>query len=160
MLNKFLLKIAKDIFFNWSFCCCFFAGYAKTQGVSELLVGIMMALAASFGIFGTFMYPYMRRRLGLARTGIFGLSLQITCLVLCVVSVWMPGSKFDLFLDTNLNATNAMELSCIESKFSKIVKEFFHSKQSVLHIQNLRLYIFFCQAYIDRKNSLFFKDYI
>ncbi|KAH9518527.1 hypothetical protein Btru_017057 [Bulinus truncatus] len=90
-------------------------GYAKTQGVSELLVGIMMALAASFGIFGTFMYPFMRRRLGLARTGIFGLSLQITCLILCVVSVWMPGSKFDLSLGSSSNTTIIVESNCSES---------------------------------------------
>ncbi|XP_013065016.1 solute carrier family 40 member 1-like isoform X1 [Biomphalaria glabrata] len=116
-------------------------GYAKTQGVSELLVGIMMALAASFGIFGTFMYPYMRRRLGLARTGIFGLSLQITCLVLCVVSVWMPGSKFDLFLDTNLNATNAMELSCIENSTLDVNSTIPCSKETLSLSENVSIWM-------------------
>ncbi|KAI8782423.1 solute carrier family 40 member 1 [Biomphalaria glabrata] len=88
-------------------------GYAKTQGVSELLIGIMMALSASFGILGTFLYPFMRTRLGLARTGIVGLSLQISCLLFCVISVWMPGSKFDLTSGhsvTTKNETNCSEI--------------------------------------------------
>ncbi|CAG5116589.1 unnamed protein product [Candidula unifasciata] len=71
-------------------------GYAKMQGVTEGMVGLAMGIAALFGIFGTFMYPVMRRRLGLTRTGIFGFSLEIMCLILCVVSVWMPGSRFNL----------------------------------------------------------------
>ncbi|KAK0063684.1 solute carrier family 40 member 1, partial [Biomphalaria pfeifferi] len=87
-------------------------GYAKTQGVSELLIGIMMALSASFGILGTFLYPFMRTRLGLARTGIVGLSLQISCLLFCVISVWMPGSKFDWTSGHSVTTKN--EINCSE----------------------------------------------
>ncbi|XP_059174595.1 solute carrier family 40 member 1-like isoform X2 [Physella acuta] len=80
-------------------------GYAKMNGVPEAGVGIIMGFAALFGIFGTVMYPIMRRRLQLPRTGIFGLSLQVACLVPCVISVWMPGSKFDLSKSSDLNST-------------------------------------------------------
>ncbi|XP_076461583.1 ferroportin-like isoform X2 [Babylonia areolata] len=69
--------------------------YAVTQGVSESILGVLMGASAVFGILGTFAYPIMRRRLGLVRTGIFALSCEVTCLILCVVSVWMPGSPFD-----------------------------------------------------------------
>ncbi|KAK7109676.1 ferroportin-like [Littorina saxatilis] len=69
--------------------------YAVTQGVSESILGIVMGASAVFGILGTFAYPALRRRLGLVRTGIFALSALVACLVLCVVSIWMPGSPFD-----------------------------------------------------------------
>ena len=74
----------------------FFAAYAVTQGVSESILGILMGASAIFGMLGTFIYPVLRRRVGLVRTGLLALSAQVVCLSLCVVSVWMPGSPFDL----------------------------------------------------------------
>lgn len=68
------------------------------QGISEALIGILMAAGSLFGIFGTFLYPLMRKCLGLPRTGIFGLSMEVLSLVPCVLSIWMPGSPFDLSL--------------------------------------------------------------
>ena len=72
-----------------------FAAYAVTQGVSESILGILMGVSAIFGMLGTFVYPILRRRVGLERTGLLALSAQVTCLSLCVASVWMPGSPFD-----------------------------------------------------------------
>ncbi|KAK7508553.1 hypothetical protein BaRGS_00000119 [Batillaria attramentaria] len=69
--------------------------YAITQGLSESVLGILSGTAALFGIFGTFAYPLIRRRVGLIRTGIIALSCQVSCLTLCVASIWMPGSPFD-----------------------------------------------------------------
>nr|KAG5714170.1 hypothetical protein BaRGS_018387 [Batillaria attramentaria] len=65
--------------------------YAITQGLSESVLGILSGTAALFGIFGTFAYPLIRRRVGLIRTGIIALSCQVSCLTLCVASIWMPG---------------------------------------------------------------------
>lgn len=83
------------------------------QGVSEGMVGLTMGISASFGIFGTFMYPVMRRRLGLTRTGIFGLSFEIMSLIFCVVSVWMPGSPFNFIrafsYDSGLTPSNCTQ---------------------------------------------------
>ncbi|KAK7109675.1 solute carrier family 40 member 1-like [Littorina saxatilis] len=69
--------------------------YAVTQGVSESILGILMGVSAVFGMLGTFLYPVLRRRVGLVRTGLLALSSQVACLSLCVVSVWMPGSPFN-----------------------------------------------------------------
>ncbi|CAL1527364.1 unnamed protein product [Lymnaea stagnalis] len=91
-------------------------GYAKMQGLTEALVGGTMGVAAFFGIFGTVMYQFMRRGLGLQRTGMFGLSLQISCLTLCVVSVWMPGTPFNLSLEEKSNATLQADLNCTQGK--------------------------------------------
>ena len=45
-----------------------FAAYAVTQGVSESILGILMGVSAIFGMLGTFVYPILRRRVGLERT--------------------------------------------------------------------------------------------
>jgi iron-regulated transporter 1 len=41
-------------------------------------------------------YPSMRRCLGLPWTGMLALALQSATLSMCVVSVWLPGSPFDM----------------------------------------------------------------
>ena len=68
-----------------------------TQGLSESVLGILMGSSAVFGIIGTFAYPVIRRHAGLVRTGLIALSCQVSCLTLCIVSIWMPGSPFDPF---------------------------------------------------------------
>ena len=54
-----------------------------------------MALAGLFGIFGTILYTRFRKCLGLEKTGLFSFSFEIICLVLCVISIFVPGSKFN-----------------------------------------------------------------
>lgn len=44
---------------------------------------------------GSFFYPVLRSRIGLCRTGLYSLGLQLSCISLCVVSIWLPGSPFD-----------------------------------------------------------------
>lgn len=84
------------------------SGYAATQGLSESILGILSGCSAVFGIMGTFAYPIIRRRVGLVRTGIIALSCQVSCLTLCVVSVWMPGSPFDPFKQKIMTPCEAM----------------------------------------------------
>ncbi|XP_067649774.1 solute carrier family 40 member 1-like [Haliotis asinina] len=73
------------------------SGYAFTQGISEGLLGLAMGSGAAIGILGTLVYPILRHRIGLERTGLIAMTLQIACLFLCVLSVWAPGSPFDPF---------------------------------------------------------------
>ena len=77
------------------------AAFAITQGLSESVLGILMGVSAFFGILGTFMYPIMVMRVGLVRTGIMALSAEVSCLSLCVMSVWLDGSPFDPHFYTN-----------------------------------------------------------
>lgn len=69
--------------------------YARTQGLSESLISIMMASGAAAGVTGTIVFPLMRRRNGLERTGLFAGAAQLFCLAFCVISIWLPGSSFD-----------------------------------------------------------------
>ena len=64
--------------------------------MTESILGGLMAAGAIVGIVGTFAFPRMRDVVGLERTGLFGFAAQNICLALCVVSVFSPGSSFDL----------------------------------------------------------------
>ncbi|XP_078571615.1 ferroportin-like [Branchiostoma floridae x Branchiostoma japonicum] len=75
-------------------------GFVYTQGFSELAVSLLMAGAAILGVCGTFIYPPLRKRIGLLRTGLISGTLQWSILILCVASVWAPGSPFDPFYYT------------------------------------------------------------
>ena len=61
-------------------------------------MGLCMGISAVVGIIGTLVYPVMRRRIGLIRTGISGFSAELASLCFCVASIWLPGSPFDLSL--------------------------------------------------------------
>lgn len=87
--------------------------YAYSQCLSELTVGLLQAGAAITGIIATYMYPPMRRKFGLVKTGIFNAILQILSLVPCIVSVFLMGSPFFLLTEnkTDFMATFATESS-------------------------------------------------
>ncbi|KAJ8314091.1 hypothetical protein KUTeg_008652 [Tegillarca granosa] len=72
-------------------------GYAYSQGLNESLLGGLMAAGAISGILGTVVYPFIRRHIGIERTGLFGLGAEILVLCACVAGIWAPGSPFDPF---------------------------------------------------------------
>ncbi|XP_063428264.1 solute carrier family 40 member 1-like isoform X2 [Mytilus trossulus] len=89
-------------------------GYAYAQGISESLLGVMMAAGSIFGIAGTFAYPRIQKRIGLERTGLFGLGFEIFSLCFCVASVFTPGSPFDLLYRTRENdSSNIIVVSSV-----------------------------------------------
>jgi iron-regulated transporter 1 len=82
-----------------------FIGYAYSQGLSEDLIGGLVAAAACSGIIGTFLYPKIRHQIGLQRTGLYALAAEVSSLTLCVISIFCPGSPFDpLYFSRNSNA--------------------------------------------------------
>uniref|UniRef100_K7FVK5 Solute carrier family 40 member n=1 Tax=Pelodiscus sinensis TaxID=13735 RepID=K7FVK5_PELSI len=82
---------------------CITTGYAYTQGISGSLLSILMALSAFSGLMGTILFTKLRKRYGLAVTGIVSSLLHVSCLMLCVFSVFAPGSPFDLGKNSSLN---------------------------------------------------------
>ncbi|KAK3759765.1 hypothetical protein RRG08_041723 [Elysia crispata] len=86
-------------------------GFIKLQGISEAILGLCMGISAAVGIVGTLVYPLMRRRFGLVRTGIFGFSTELISLALCVVSIWVPGSPFDLSLGMGPPPSDSQDIS-------------------------------------------------
>ncbi|KAH0621580.1 hypothetical protein JD844_023041 [Phrynosoma platyrhinos] len=75
---------------------CITTGYAYTQGLSGSTLSLLMGASAITGILGTVAFTWLRRKCGLVRTGIISGVAQLASLVLCVVSVFMPGSPLDL----------------------------------------------------------------
>ncbi|XP_054977741.1 solute carrier family 40 member 1 isoform X1 [Sorex araneus] len=75
---------------------CITTGYAYTQGLSGSILSILMGASAITGIMGTVAFTWLRRKCGLIRTGLISGFAQLSCLILCVVSVFMPGSPLDL----------------------------------------------------------------
>ncbi|XP_062969377.1 solute carrier family 40 member 1 isoform X2 [Cynocephalus volans] len=75
---------------------CITTGYAYTQGLSGSILSILMGASAITGIMGTVAFTWLRRNCGLVRTGLISGWAQLSCLILCVISVFMPGSPLDL----------------------------------------------------------------
>ncbi|KAM6178391.1 ferroportin [Rhynchocyon petersi] len=75
---------------------CITTGYAYTQGLSGSILSILMGASAITGIMGTVAFTWLRQKCGLVRTGLISGFAQFSCLILCVISVFMPGSPLDL----------------------------------------------------------------
>ncbi|XP_069011013.1 solute carrier family 40 member 1 [Embiotoca jacksoni] len=75
---------------------CITTGYAYTQGLNGSVLSLLMGASAISGICGTVAFTWVRKKCGLIRTGFISGVAQLSCLVLCVVSVFAPGSPFDL----------------------------------------------------------------
>lgn len=81
-------------------------GYSLMQCVSESTLGILVAISALIGIMGSLSFPPLRKSLGVERAGMVGMTSLVLSLSLCVVSIWLPGSPFDLSSITrNVNQT-------------------------------------------------------
>ncbi|BFY97760.1 hypothetical protein BsWGS_00800 [Bradybaena similaris] len=87
-------------------------GYATMLGFSGSILGIMMGIGAGFGILATFTYPCIVQKLGLPKSGVLALGLQVTCLTLCIVSVWLPDSPFDLSNNNKITIENGTLQKC------------------------------------------------
>ena len=70
-------------------------GYILHQCVSESVLGGLVSASAIVGISGSIAFPFLRKSIGLVKTGLVGFFSLISCLILCVVSVFMLGSPFD-----------------------------------------------------------------
>ncbi|KAK7154463.1 hypothetical protein R3I94_007708 [Phoxinus phoxinus] len=75
---------------------CITTGYAYTQGLNGSVLSLLMGASAISGICGTVGFTWIRKKCGLIRTGFIAGVVQLSCLVLCVASVFAPGSPFDL----------------------------------------------------------------
>uniref|UniRef100_A0A1A7YHF4 Solute carrier family 40 member n=1 Tax=Iconisemion striatum TaxID=60296 RepID=A0A1A7YHF4_9TELE len=75
---------------------CITTGYAYTQGLNGSMLSLLMGASAISGICGTVAFTWVRKKCGLIRTGFISGMAQLSCLTLCVISVFAPGSPFDL----------------------------------------------------------------
>ncbi|XP_078408221.1 ferroportin-like [Cetorhinus maximus] len=84
-------------------------GYAYAQGISSSVLSILVALSALTGLIGTMFFTILRKYCGLIHTGCFSSIVQITCLTLCIASVFAPGSPLDLNVPFYSSASDQLE---------------------------------------------------
>ena len=80
-------------------------GFCLSQCVTEWLLGVLVGISAVIGVIGSLAFPYIRKCIGLEKTGIVGMTALVSALSLCVVSVWVDGSPFNPFYYTYPNDT-------------------------------------------------------
>ena len=71
------------------------ASYFLTQGLPNSVIGAGQGIGAIFGVTGTIAYPYIRRRVGTVRTGLIGVTCQLSMLSLCLVAAVIPGERVE-----------------------------------------------------------------
>ena len=71
-------------------------GYALSQRLTELNLSFFNAGAAITGITGALIFPLVMKATNIVYTGIISVFLQLIGLLPCVLSVWAPGSPFQL----------------------------------------------------------------
>ena len=68
------------------------SAYFLTQRMPQSLIGLCQGIGAIIGITGTIVFQPVRDRVGTVRSGLFGLSFQLSALILfCGSSVLVPG---------------------------------------------------------------------
>lgn len=99
---------------------CITTGYAYTQGISGSLLSLLMGVSAITGLMGTVMFTRLRKTYGLVNTGIISSCLHLGCLLLCVCSVFAPGSPMDLsLLMPYITSNSSAELGGMASQRQK-----------------------------------------
>ncbi|KAM8735388.1 ferroportin isoform 2-T2 [Acanthopagrus schlegelii] len=99
---------------------CITTGYAYTQGISGSLLSLLMGVSAITGLMGTVMFTRLRKTYGLVNTGIISSCLHLGCLLLCVCSVFAPGSPMDLsLLMPDVTSNSSTELGGMASQRQK-----------------------------------------
>ncbi|XP_068615143.1 ferroportin [Brachionichthys hirsutus] len=98
---------------------CITTGYAYTQGISGSLLSLLMGVSAITGLMGTVMFTKLRKSYGLVNTGIISSCLHLGCLLLCVCSVFAPGSPMDLSLLMPYIGNSSAELGEMASQRQK-----------------------------------------
>ncbi|CAL8094766.1 unnamed protein product [Orchesella dallaii] len=104
-------------------------GYLSSQGVSAGMVGNLSAAAAAIGVLGSLSFPFFRRKLGKNTTGILGFGIETFCLVLCVASIFAPGSPFDPKSILNPFDTSGRNISYTADQLS--LKEIWQTRSNI-----------------------------
>jgi iron-regulated transporter 1 len=91
-------------------------GYCLRQCVTESVIGGLVAVSAVFGVMGSLTFPVFRRCVGLNKTGLIGMASLVATLSMCVVSIWLEGSPFDInyFKDKNSTEIESLEFGSTE----------------------------------------------
>ena len=107
--------------------------YCLSQCVSAWLLGVLVGVSAIIGVAGSTSFPFIRKRIGLDRTGILGMSILVAMLSLCVISIWLEGSPFDpYYLNKNENIHDTIYTSTSKNESSYVEYEVIKSDGNII----------------------------
>ncbi|GAB1599459.1 solute carrier family 40 member 1-like [Argonauta hians] len=107
-------------------------GFAYSQGLTESILGILMAAGALIGISATFVYPRIRNKIGLPRTGLISFSLEIFCLTACLMSIIAPGNPYKFVKYPTLRPTPESIVASLNDSSLVNVSEIVSSSPSMV----------------------------
>jgi len=97
-------------------------GFCLQQCVTESVVGALVGVSAVIGVLGSISFPFLRKKLGLTRTGLVGMFSLLITLTMSLVSIWVEGSPFqpDYFTSVANTTSNNSDyaLQCSSSNSS------------------------------------------
>ncbi|KAF8363003.1 fpn-1.2 [Pristionchus pacificus] len=70
-------------------------GYGESVGLPENILGFFRSFGSAAGVAGAIMYAVFERKYGVLKTGMVGMITQQICLILAVISIWLPGSPWN-----------------------------------------------------------------
>ena len=108
-------------------------GFCLAQCVTDGVLGILVGVSAFIGILGSLSFPYIRKKIGLARTGVIGMGCLITADMLCVISIWLDGSPFDP-MNIGNQAQETIKLNDDDLDRSPVAPNFSDTNNSTLSI--------------------------
>ncbi|CAG0913975.1 unnamed protein product [Notodromas monacha] len=79
-------------------CVVVLVPYAYSQGVEPWELGMFSSAGALVGMAGALSFPFLTAKLGLHRTGILGFTSEALMLSACLLSIFLRGSPFKLYV--------------------------------------------------------------
>ena len=70
--------------------------FGQKQGLDSTILSGFQALGSTLGMLAAVSYPLFANKLGLQKSAFVGLLAELVSLAICVISVFLPGSPFDL----------------------------------------------------------------
>uniref|UniRef100_A0AC34FFQ5 Solute carrier family 40 member n=1 Tax=Panagrolaimus sp. ES5 TaxID=591445 RepID=A0AC34FFQ5_9BILA len=70
--------------------------YGEREGFDASILGTFQSIGSGFGMIAALSYPFLASKFGLTKSAFFGLTAELISLGICVISVFLPGSPFDV----------------------------------------------------------------
>uniref|UniRef100_A0AC35FSW2 Solute carrier family 40 member n=1 Tax=Panagrolaimus sp. PS1159 TaxID=55785 RepID=A0AC35FSW2_9BILA len=70
--------------------------FGEREGFDASILGTFQSIGSALGMTAALSFPFLASKFGLSKTAFFGLTAELIALGICIVSVFLPGSPFDL----------------------------------------------------------------